>query len=325
MTCNSRNLPAILLTIAAAAAFSSSAKASSFASAVTNNNGTIQFILNQTADYNGVTVVFDSGTVTNLLAGQTNAGLQAFPLGAHTNFAIYVTTTGNGSPVLISSDANPNSVWGSPRGVASEYNPSFGYAFGRIFVDNSSTAGKGKGIFMLNADGSSSPRGLGPFTTGVWNASASSPYRMRVADDGTLYVGDFSTAAAMVWQFDPNLHQFTNQVLGIIGENQGISAGTHADIEGEPVAFGSISGGNLVLFTADPGLAAGTTPTNSGGIPPALGYKTAAGTYNTIYRYTIGAGPLPYTNGPDLAIGLGLGSIRELVIDVAVHKQTGNI
>ena len=57
------------------------------------------------------------------------------------------------------------------------------------------------------------------------------------------------------------------------------------------------------------------------------GYKTAAGDYNNIYRYTIGrllpGGGWPFA--PDLAINLGLPSIPEVTIDVAVEPQTGNI
>jgi hypothetical protein len=326
MTRASLKSSATILSVVIACAFAfafTSAKASSFASAVTNNNGTIQFILNQTADFNGVKVVFDNGTVTNVLVGETNVGLQTFPLGAHTNFLIYVTTTGNGSPSQISVDSNTNSTYASPRGVASEYNPKIGYLFGRIFVGNS-TAGATKGINLLNADESSASQGKGPWSSGLWASSTSSPYRMNVTDDGTLYVGDFSTAAATVWQFDPTFTKFTNQVLAIASETGGIAAGTHGDICGEPVAIGSVASGNLVLYTADPGLAAGSIPTN--GSPVAtLGYQTGSGTYNNVFRYTIGSKPLPYTNGPDLAIGLGLGSIAELTIDVAIHKPTGNI
>src|SRR5579863_1451406 len=118
-----------------------SASATPFASGVTNNNGTIQFTLNETADFDGVSVVFDNGATTNVLAGGTNAGLQTFLLGAHTNFAIYVTKLGAGGITQISADTNYLCHWNSPRGVASIYNPTVSSLFGRLFVDNSAVGG----------------------------------------------------------------------------------------------------------------------------------------------------------------------------------------
>src|SRR5258706_1891235 len=59
--------------------------AAPYASHVTNNAGTIQFILNENSD--NAYVLFDSGSVSNNLGALTR-GPQSFALGAHTNYAI---------------------------------------------------------------------------------------------------------------------------------------------------------------------------------------------------------------------------------------------
>jgi hypothetical protein len=294
-----------------------------YASGVTNNNGTIQFILNEPAD--NVYVVFNDGT-TNVLGQQTNSGLKTFALGTHTNFQIYVTKLGNGTPFQTSSDTNPYNNWNSPRGVAVNGNPTNGYLFGRVYVDNSAVGGsganlKGKGIYMLNADQTDSPQGRGTnaYPSGFWNASTSSPYRMSVAPDNSLIVGDYSTAAATVWQFDGDFLHTTNQMLAVIGENQGIAAGIHSDIHGHPIVTGSLASSNLVLWTSDEALP--SVGSNS------LGFNTAPGNVDDVFRYNMGSGPLPWSNAPNFALaiwpGIGIADLGQT--DVAIHRQTGNI
>src|SRR5213076_2590878 len=75
-----------------------SLRAHPYASGITNNGGTISFILNENAD--SVKVAFDSMSVTNDLtpAGQTNRGVNSFALGTHTDFAIIVSKAGAGVP-----------------------------------------------------------------------------------------------------------------------------------------------------------------------------------------------------------------------------------
>src|SRR5258706_13706273 len=57
------------------------ARAHPYASGISNNAGTIQFILNESADNVGVS--FDLGAATNNL-GPLARGLQSFALGVHT-------------------------------------------------------------------------------------------------------------------------------------------------------------------------------------------------------------------------------------------------
>jgi Immunoglobulin I-set domain len=308
----------------AATAFSlaTPVKAHPYASAVINNSGTIQFILNEGGGT--VNVVFEDGT-TNVM-GVLGKGAQSFVLGIHTSYSIYVTKTGNGTPSLISTDTAQFSIWNSPRGVDANKNPQIGYLFGRVYVGNSAVGGtspnnKGQGLYALNADLSDSPLGHGANATGggifIAGSGASGPYRVRVAPDNTLLVGDFSTANAALWQYAPDLTS-SNLVLGVIGENQGIAAGIHGDFFGTPLMTGSLANSNLVLWTADPGMG---VPNSTLAPDLLLGPGTSRGSFNCLFRYDIGAGPLPWTNSPNYAYTLGLDSIAELRTEIDLGKD----
>ena len=297
-------------------AVSNPAEAHPYASGVTNNSGTIQFILNEGGGT--VSVVFENG-VTNSL-GVLGKGTQSFPLGSHTSFAIYVTKTGNGTPSLISVDTNQFSVWNSPRGVDANKNPQNGSLFGRVYMGNSAVGGtapnnKGVGLYALNADLSDSPLGRGASATGggAFTGGGNSPYRLRVAPDNTVLVGDFATATASLRQFAPDL-TFSNLVLGVVGEVAGIAAGIHGDFFGTPLMTGSLANSNLVLWTADPGMPVPSGTTN-------FGPNTALNQNNCLYRYDIGAGPLPWTNSPNYAYTVGLSGIAELRPEVDLGKD----
>ena len=59
------------------------------------------------------------------------------------------------------------------------------------------------------------------------------------------------------------------------------------------------------------------TPNNISG--SATGSITCPNDYQILYRYTIGGGPLPWTNVPDLAIGYGLSFSNGLPGDIEVR------
>jgi len=287
---------------------SKSAQATPYASGVTNNNGTIQFYLNEPADTNGLWVVFNDGTTNFFAADQaTNTGLHSFTLSAgQTNFQIFVKKSGNGTPTQISSDAGLFSGWPSPRGVAVNRNPQTGYLFGR-------------GIYALNSDLSQTAisAALSPFPNGFWAVNASSPYRMSVAPDNSLYVGDYSaTTNQGLYRFGPDF-EYTNRVL---------AASVVGRLSGRPVVTGSPSTGDFTIYTAD-----ATFPdnaTNSYGWSADDEGPGHAGEYNNIFRYKLGANTIPaggWTNEPDLSINVGLNGIPTLTLEPAIDPTTGNI
>ena len=303
--------------------------ASPYASAIlnTNLNGSnyVQFIINESGG--SVSVTTYPSVTTTLISANCPAGLTNFFLGSDTSFAISVTKLGNGTPVQITTDTNPNgfNIWNSPRGIDIIKNPTNGALFGRMFV-GSSAAGvnglgafttKGQGLYALNADCSDSYLGHGTnasFTAVFTNVDVNSPYNLSVNPlDNTVDVGDYSTLNATVFKFDPNFNTsvgaaYDYQTLYTNSESGGISLGIHGDPQGV-FTTGSIATGNLELYTFDPGLPAP-------GAPCVLGTgnegATAPGSANMLYRYDIGNGPLPWKNGPNFGVNLGLPGFDDL-------------
>ena len=332
-------LVSLTAVLAAAALWPQVSQAHPYASGVTVSGSTVSFILNESGG--NVTVKYEDGSTNanfNGFSTGTNvaSGLQSFSVAGHTSYTISVAKAGNGVPSLISVDTNVFCVWPTPRGLGVSQNPQNGALFGRVYVSEGNQAIAGSvvnppynaapylksypGLYALNADLSDSPLGYGTNASGVGifaaaataSGSSSTPYRIRVAPDGTLYVGDMTSAGAALWQFASDLTS-SNLVLGPVGNAAGQAAVVHGELFGTPYVTGSIAQSNLVVWTGDNTL---PVPTNS-----ILGPNTSAGQYNCIYRYTIGAGPLPWTNAPDYAYNEGLAGIATLRPELEIGKD----
>ncbi len=259
-------------------------KATPYASCVTNSSGNIQFYLNEPGA--NVTVVYEDGstnpdfngitTGVNLPAGQTN-----FLLGAHTSYSISVSKEGSGAPNLIKS----LSISGNPRGVDVNKNEASPY-FGLVYEVNG-----GAGIYLLNPDLSytytnvARTAGVTTFGSGG-TGTGQSPYRLSVATNDEVIVGDASENGAAVYMIDPTLT--TNQLL--LGPVGYLPTVVHGTIESRPIITGSLASSNMVLYQVD------------GELQP----------YNSIQVYKIGGGPLPWTNAPTSTgyqVGVGVDSI----------------
>ena len=273
----------------------------------TNVSGQVFFTMNEAGAT--VTVTFEDSSTLDM--GVLPLGTTNFNIGSHTSFRISCFKQGNGTPFLISSDANTNSIWDTPRGVAVNKNPKVGANFGQLCVGHANSggsSGQGWGLYLLNAD---QTYALGPVATPFWNASAGNsgvgngPYRIRANDDGTFLVSDFSTARASLLQFSPDLSG-SNLVLAIIGQTAAAASGIHGDLFGCGIMKGSLAQGNLVLYTFDSGMG---TPADTNCIKGPL---TSPGSFNCVFRYNIGAGPLPWNKRPDYAYTYGLDGIAEL-------------
>jgi len=293
------NFPGLKLTLAVASliAASFSALAHPYASGLTNNAGTISFILNESA--NDVSVVFNNGAATNDL-GALSSGVQSFSLGSYTNYSIIVTRTGTGAISQISVDA-PNNDFFGPRGVAVNQNPQ-SHDFGRIYVVNAN-AGAGpsrtttRGLYVLNAD-TSDALGYGAVahgTNGITLGSSTtfSPYRVFVAADNQVYVSDASGSPdggtigeGSVWMLNPDLNNPTAVFqFGLGGTtNFGPCAST-------PIVFGDVSTGNMVLYCS---------------LWNYTNLFTGSANYTSIYKYNIGSGPLPWNTIPTNYAVVGL-------------------
>jgi hypothetical protein len=314
-----------------------SANAHPYASSVTNNSGTIQFILNENAD--SVSVAFDNATVTNVL-GALPKGANSFSLGGHTNYAIIVTKAGSGSFTQLTDDSSNAVQFIAPRGVGVNVNPQRS-AFGRIYVvnswpsvtpDNLGTTNAtgdgrlvGRGIYAINQDGSDA---LGQGTNAlvgdmVFGTSVRySPYRVCVGPDDSVYVEDlsgsytaslnpattysYSAAGGGVWwasaDFSSSGPLFDTNDLGTVFDG-GLGLWV----------TGSIAANNLVVYTDDWGLTG----------------NTAGGDFLTppsIWKYTYDSvnNPIPIVNPPDGLFIVGLG-INGVLGDMAIHLPTGYI
>lgn len=278
-------------------------KATPYASSLTNNAGTISFRLNEAAT--SVAIVYTNLTgdtiTTNL--GNKLAGLIVTNLGIPANFTVAVTNSGNpgylgGATLQISNDSTNSGVTNSlrfnaPRGIAVNKNPASPY-FGRIYVANAlngvATRSLGDGIYVLNADYSDAVgqgtnarnAGITAFTNNIPGSAddGNTPWHLEVGEDNQLYISDFSTTNGNIYTTDPDVLVGTNVLVGFGAPGTPNASPNHGRIGSSVIAQGSLAQGNLTIYALDSDRLA-----NSGG----LGGSGA----NHIFRWDIGAGPLP--------------------------------
>ena len=296
----------------------SRAGAHPYASGITNGNGVVSWVLNESAT--DVKLLFDNGAVTNDLGSTPVVGVNAFNLGAHTNFSIVIIKAGSNALHQISSDANPYNNYYGPRGVAVNKNPKTGN-FGRVYV---ASANPGlspvlrqttKGLYVtdaaaddiLNLGGTAATAGMSLGTSTTY-----SPFKLFVGPDDYVYVGDAaSSTIGGVWRVDPNLATST-AIFGLANASaNSVSKGTNfGRVNGTPNVTGSLAAGNLVLTLTSWDL----NLTNSAGK-----FGSKASGYQNIYQYNIGAGPLPWKSFPTVITNpIGIGTVNAVGMDVEV-------
>lgn len=289
-----------------------------YASGVTNANGTISWVLNESAT--DVKIIYDNGTTTNDLGSTPVVGTNTFRVGGHTNFAIVVYKAGTGALTQISSDDNINNNFYGPRGVTVNKNPKT-WNFGRVYVASANPGqadfgrDTGKGIYIMDAASEDFlGRGTNPATAGMTLATSTtySPYKLCVGPDDTLYVADGgSSKMGGVWRTDPNCAGSTN-IFGLANPSTNkTSSGTNfGRVIGTPNVSGSLAGGNLVLTLTSWDL----NLINSSGQ-----FGSSASAYQNIYQYNIGGGALPWRSYPTVISNpIGLGSGNGVLMDVQI-------
>jgi hypothetical protein len=312
-----------------------SAYAHPYASSVTNNNGTIQFILNENAT--SVTVTFNNGTVTNNL-GALAKGSNGFSLGSYTNYAITVYKVGSGF-TQISSDSSNAVQFIGPRGVGVNQNPQRPN-FGRIYVCSAWASGVvqdngaveytgngrtvGQGMYLLNSDMSDAiGQGTNALLGNIWLGTTPrySPYRVFVGTDDSVYVADlagsytaslgttglsYSPPGGGIWWAAPDFSSTTNLF------NTNDLATVYDGVFGLYVT-GSLAAGNLVI-TAQEWTLTGSTMDGTFLTPPA----------DWQYVYNSTTNPIPISSAPYGLLTVGLG-INGVLGDLTVHPTTGYI
>jgi hypothetical protein len=315
------------LALAAAAAVvlgGTFAHAAPYASGVQIAGNNVSFVLNEPTD---VLTVSINGGAPITLDGST-AGTKNFTIGSPSDKFTIVTQ--NSSPTgyriptgstiaaassglsqqsneggsnLISADTNVLNRFNSPRGVSVSRDPN-APNFGTAYIANSAAgtvaaAGSlpartlGDGIYALRADQSDAfgngDTAANPVLSDGFPAfidtSASSPWRVTVGPRGDVYVVDFSDANGGLFRLNPNLTAGDNVLAGIggnttlpVGQNHGSLTATYVE--------GSLAGGNLTVYNLDEDLRS----SQFGG--------PAGDDRNSLWRYDIGAGPLPYAGTP---------------------------
>jgi hypothetical protein len=281
--------------------------AAPYASNIRVDGTAVTFILNEPSDT--LTYSINDGPAQTL-DGSTK-GSKTFSLNAPTDkFAITagkndpvgytIPTGGTIDPVanglsqataeggfnLISDDSNPLVRFNSPRGVTVSTQPN-ATNFGTVYVANSAagtTAGVvrsvGDGLYALNSD-QSDAFGYGDIAQDPDDrfdsagASASSPFRVYAAPNGDVYTADFSDANGTLYRanFDLSTPADGSLVLDGIGGPSAIPDGQNHGSTTASYVEGSLAEGNLTVYTVDEDLSPG----------------------NSLWRYDIGAGPLPFS------------------------------
>ncbi|HKS36487.1 MAG TPA: hypothetical protein VJW76_04805, partial [Verrucomicrobiae bacterium] len=267
--------------------------ANPYASAVINNAGTVSFILNEAAD--NVKIISNGGATTNDL-GPLSTGTTTANLGISGPFKVVVSKSGTGTYAQISSDTNLLNKFFLPRGVAVNRNPA-SPSFGRIYVSNgregttaSPTRPTEDGIYLLNADqtdaigqGNTARTAGIAFTAGA--PGTASPYRITLGLDDHLYICDWSDASGNLYVADGNVttNQFVLKPLSAPGAAilpVGLD-NNHGSVAAVAIG-GTVAGGDLVVFAVDEDLQSDRE-------------TSAATELNSLWKYSIGAGPLPFT------------------------------
>ncbi len=311
----SKLLSAVIVGVAAIA------HAAPYASNVSISGGTsVSFILNEggstlTYSINGGPSVALDGTTKGLKSFSLGSSTDTFSITASKTDALgytmyngtQVAANANGLSVpsngggysQISENTNVLLRFNSPRGVNVNQNIN-GANFGSVYVANSAAGSvtasgsfpartlTGDGLYALRADASDAfgfgaAAQNGGITQWAATPSASAPFRLTTASDGSIYIADFSDATGTVWRMSGGLTGGTNVLAGIGGPTALPSGQNHGSTLGVvPV----LSSGGLTLYTVDEDLT--TTQTGAG-----------TGTdKNHLWRYDIGTAALPYAAMP---------------------------
>ncbi len=278
----------------------SSAVAIPYAAGVNPVGGTVGFTLNEPADT--VTITRDGGN--SIVISAAAAGSHSFDMTGFTSYAISVT---HSAPVGWAESSisvgNPMLSFERANGVAVNNNPG-SPNFGRFYVSQRGATvtftGRqmGDGIYILNADatdafGITDPNDMSAArTAGLdFSGSDSSPFRLSVGKDDTLYISDASDIHGGIYHTDADVSTGGNLLAGL-GGVQPIVGQNHGSIISTPLVTGSLAGGDLVLYTIDQDL--------PGSVPDTGGH---------VWRYDIGASP-NYSGSPTLVLDVStLGTV----------------
>jgi|GEM_PF-1400506 len=287
-----------VISLAACAAVSSiycaSVLATPYASGVSESAGVVSFRLNEAAD--SVTIIRDG--VPEVI-GVLPAGVSTFNRNGAANYKIVVnknsgpgyknlapSSTGTftqGAVLQTSSDANKQTWFNSPRGIALD-NSVTSPNFGRIYVSNSAAAtvgtapntrSVGDGMYAMNSDFTDAVgQGDTARTGGInWGLSTNSPWHLGVGPDQKLYITDWSDGHGGIFRVDSDLN---NGVEVLLGAGDTSNPDVHGSIASKPVFEGS--GADFKIYALDEDMTG----------DPLLSKNPNATTFQNLLRWDVG-------------------------------------
>lgn len=162
-------------------------------------------------------------------------------------------------PSKISNDSEVYQYY-APYGVSTDNNPESDF-FGRVYVAESKggscTGGRtvSQGLYVLDATFTDvTAQGNKAYNGNIQWSTSASPYRIHVADDGRIFMTDWSDNHAGIWIANPsNMNgTFDPLFVGCTYNSSGLGSANgekvHGSISG---CFVSGSGENTILYTCD--------------------------------------------------------------------------
>ncbi|HNX88937.1 MAG TPA: T9SS type A sorting domain-containing protein [Paludibacteraceae bacterium] len=231
------------------------------------NGYRLTFTLNGNIQSGKITVLNGTTEIYTVPLGALSKGTQSvdlvtvdIPAGT---YSWDVTVNGNAidRPYKLSDNASALMQFNYPNGVAVDNNPASSY-FGRIYVSESAggalTARTTQdGVYILDAALTDiTTQGATAYNGSVaWGAtSSSSPMRLSVGDDGTVFVCDWSDAHPGVWMMNPAspTAAFKPVFEGLTKATSGLSSFNGVNIHGSiSHCYSMGTGENRRLYTFD--------------------------------------------------------------------------
>ena len=210
---------------------------------------TVTYRLNNTKATDVDVVIYNGEEVVKVVAGTKEMGKNTveiptadLPGGVQLTWAVAV----NGTSVEVPTQETKMYNLYCPHGLAIDTDPE-SENFGRILVAEGMqavptsgymTSGKGAGLYVFNPSFTTDSvvyKGENDFTR-VWASNGYQPWRVKISEDGRIFVSSLDLNGVVVWEVSKDLQTWTPVIAGTQGEN-----GNILDAEGNFVAGMNVS------------------------------------------------------------------------------------
>ena len=264
-----------------------------------SNGYDLKFTLNEAASAVSINIYNGENIVKTIDAGALPKGIQTvnvlstdLPIGTF-SWTVKAITDGIDRPLKISDNTQTQMQFYSPRGVAvdnSFESPYFGRIYASETVGGTVTARTTKdGIYVLNSALQDVTNQLAEsYAGGVTWGAASSPMRVAVAENGDVYLTDYSDTNSGIWIMNPATPTapFKQVFSGLTRASNGLSSFGGTNVHGSiSHCWITGTGDNTKLFTFDQDYI-DATATNTG----------------NVLQYNIGTLQTPWQSAPSAIV-----------------------